>query len=91
MKLYDFYDGNEIEIESNEMRIVGMNDAVMFVQFKIKSDWEQIRISDEDFKRLMIEKFSAYWEIYKESGADDFCNFFYEYGEDETGETYIFK
>ena len=91
MKIKDFYNGNEYEIESNEMRIVALNDAAIFVQFKVKSDWEQIRIGLNDFKKIMIEKFPSYWAEYEKSGADDFGGFFYNYGENETGETFIFK
>lgn len=92
MKIKDFYNGNEYEIESKEMRIVGLNDAAIFVQFKVKSDWEQIRISFDDFKKVMIDKFPTYWDEYEKSGADNFGRFFYNYGETEPhNETYIFK
>lgn len=90
MKIKDFYDGNEYEIESKEMRIVALNDAAIFVQFKVKNDWEQIRISFDDLKKVMIEKFPKYWAEYEKSGADNIGNFFYDYGETGT-ETFIFK
>lgn len=76
---------------TKEIRITGLNpSANIFVQFKERGEWNQVRMPLKDFAEMMKTDFPKYWKEYEQSGADDFGTFFYYYGY-ENGETFVFK
>lgn len=80
-----------------KMRIVGMSDSSVFVQFpNITNDrWVQIRLTPAEFKQLMKSGFPKYFAEYVKNGADKSIHeWAYHYGETEDmiakGKAYIF-
>ena len=80
-----------------KMRIVGMSNSLIFVQFpNITNDrWVQIKLTPEEFKQLMKRSFPKHFAEYVESGADKSIHeWAYHYGETEDmiakGKAYIF-
>ena len=76
-----------------EMRIVGLSNSInlIFVQNRIGRNWEQTRMSIEDFAEMMKAEFPKYWDEFQRSERKDIGDYFYSYGEDESNDTYIFE
>lgn len=70
-------------IQRKLLRIVGMSDsrALVFIQRYSAFGWMQSCIDRLSFKDLMIKEFPDYWEEYVNSGAVDYVEYFYNYGE----------
>lgn len=79
-----------------KMRIVGMNNSVVFVQLpNMSNEWVQIKLTTEEFKQLMKSSFPKHFAEYVENGGDKSIHeWAYHYGETEDmiakGKAYIF-
>ena len=80
-----------------KMRIVGMSDNAVFVQFPniMNDSWVQIRLTPAEFKCLMKKSFPNHFAEYVKNGADKSIHeWAYHYGETEDmiakGKAYIF-
>jgi hypothetical protein len=78
------------------MRIVGMNAGIMFIQKQIKREWIQEVMLNVQFEEMMQKEYAPYWKKYLESGTDKSAEaFFYNYNEtdemQEKGEAFIYK
>ncbi len=80
-----------------KMRIVGISDSFIFVQFpNINNEhWVQVRLTPSEFKGLMKRDFPKHFAEYVKNGADKSIHeWAYHYGEDgdmiANGEAYIF-
>lgn len=78
------------------MRIVGMNAGVMFIQKQVKREWVQEVMLNVQFEEMMQNEYAPYWQEYMNSGTSKSAEgFFYNYNESDEmqarGEAFVFK